>query len=176
MLGYKKLLYSKLTNSFQAGVDTLYNKCKSCGSTPSSKTPTAISTAIQKLVETPYTKCKDCGATPTAKTNSAIVTAIGKIYTDRYNAGKTEFEGKIRFIKGTVSLNGDTIPNVTRTSPYPILAFICNLNNCPIWENNEYSFNGPNWLNWVKIESDRKTFSFHYVNTPTQTFTYYILY
>ena len=89
MLGYKKLLYSKLTNSFQDGVDTLYNKCKSCGSTPSSKTPTAISTAIQKLVETPYTKCKDCGATPTAKTNSAIVTAIGKIYTDRYNAGKT---------------------------------------------------------------------------------------
>ena len=49
MLGYKKLLYSKLTNSFQDGVDTLYNKCVSCGSTPSEKTPTAIASSIQEL-------------------------------------------------------------------------------------------------------------------------------
>lgn len=48
---------ASMKTSFQAGVDTLYNKCSSCGATPSAKTPTAISTAIQK------------------------------IYTDRYNAG-----------------------------------------------------------------------------------------
>lgn len=45
------------TANFQAGVDTLYSKCSSCGATPSAKTPTAIAGAIDK------------------------------IYTDRYNAG-----------------------------------------------------------------------------------------
>lgn len=49
-----------LKNSFQAGVDVLFNKCKSRGATPSAKTPTAIASAIDK------------------------------IYTDRYNAGKAE--------------------------------------------------------------------------------------
>ena len=39
-------LNSNLKQTFQAGVDALYNKCKSCGATPGSKTPTAISSAI----------------------------------------------------------------------------------------------------------------------------------
>lgn len=30
---------NSMKSSFQAGVDTLYNKCVSCGSTPTSKTP-----------------------------------------------------------------------------------------------------------------------------------------
>ena len=58
-----KALNDKITSiqsSFQAGVDTLYNKCVSCGSTPSSKTPTAINNAIQS------------------------------IYTNRYNSGRTQ--------------------------------------------------------------------------------------
>ena len=38
-----------LKSSFQDGVDTLYNKCKSRGATPSAKTPTAIATAIDKI-------------------------------------------------------------------------------------------------------------------------------
>ena len=48
---------ASMKTSFQAGVDTLYNKCKGRGATPSAKTPTAIASAIDK------------------------------IYTDRYNAG-----------------------------------------------------------------------------------------
>lgn len=48
---------ASMKTSFQGGVDTLYNKCKSRGATPSAKTPTAIASAIDK------------------------------IYTDRYNAG-----------------------------------------------------------------------------------------
>ena len=58
-----KALNDKITSmqsSFQDGVDTLYNKCKSCGSTPSNKTPTAISNSIQS------------------------------IYTNRYNNGRTQ--------------------------------------------------------------------------------------
>ena len=46
-----------MKQSFQAGVDTLYNRCSSLGSTPTSKTPDAISTSI------------------------------GNIYTNRYNEG-----------------------------------------------------------------------------------------
>lgn len=48
---------NNIKQSFQVGVNTLYNKCISCGATPSNKTPTAIASAIMT------------------------------IYTDRYNAG-----------------------------------------------------------------------------------------
>ena len=52
-----KALNDKITSmqsSFQAGVDTLYNKCVSCGSTPSNKTPTAISNSIQSIYNNRY--------------------------------------------------------------------------------------------------------------------------
>ena len=35
--------------SFQTGVDAIYNKCVSCGVTPTAKTPEAIATAIGNL-------------------------------------------------------------------------------------------------------------------------------
>lgn len=47
--------------SFQAGVDTLYNKCSSCGATPSEKTPTAISTAIQTIYNNRYNEGINAG-------------------------------------------------------------------------------------------------------------------
>ena len=43
-----------MKQSFQNGVDTLYNKCVSCGSTPSNKTPTAISNSIQSIYNNRY--------------------------------------------------------------------------------------------------------------------------
>ena len=63
--------------SFQNGVDTLYNKCVSCGSTPTAKTPAAISTAIQS------------------------------IYTNRYNAGYNAAGGDVKHTVsvGIVSIN-----------------------------------------------------------------------
>ena len=45
---------AEIKNSFQAGVDTLYNKCKNRGATPSSKTPTAISAAIDTIYTNRY--------------------------------------------------------------------------------------------------------------------------
>ena len=50
-----------MKSSFQAGVDTLYNKCNSCGSTPSSKTPTAISNAIQSIYTNRYNSGYNAG-------------------------------------------------------------------------------------------------------------------
>ena len=50
-----------MKSSFQAGVDTLYNKCVSCGSTPTSKTPTDISNAIQAIYGNRYTEGYNTG-------------------------------------------------------------------------------------------------------------------
>lgn len=52
-----------MKSNFQAGVDTLYNKCKSCGSTPSSKTPTAISNSIQSIYTNRYNEGYNSGRT-----------------------------------------------------------------------------------------------------------------
>lgn len=45
-MGVISELSNNLKQTFQAGVDALYNKCRDCGATPGSKTPTAISNAI----------------------------------------------------------------------------------------------------------------------------------
>ena len=42
-------------NSFQNGVDKIYNKCKSLGSTPSTKTPDSIIKSIQSIYNTAKT-------------------------------------------------------------------------------------------------------------------------
>ena len=52
-----------MKQSFQAGVDTLYNKCVSCGWTPTGKTPTAISDAIQGIYGNRYTEGYNNGRT-----------------------------------------------------------------------------------------------------------------
>lgn len=43
-----------MQETFQAGVDTLYNQCVSCGATPADKTPTAIANAIQAIYTAPF--------------------------------------------------------------------------------------------------------------------------
>ena len=43
-----------MKQSFQDGVDTLYNKCVSCGQTPTDKSPTSISNAIQNIYNNRY--------------------------------------------------------------------------------------------------------------------------
>ena len=43
-----------MKQSFQAGVDTIYNKMVSCGETPSSKSPTDIANKIQQMYDGRY--------------------------------------------------------------------------------------------------------------------------
>ena len=67
-----------MKQSFQDGVDTLYNKCVSCGSTPSSKTPTAISNSIQSI----YTNRYNAGVSATKKGNAVASNVLsGKTFT-----------------------------------------------------------------------------------------------
>ena len=61
-----------MKQSFQDGVDTLYNKCVSCGSTPSNKTPTAISNSIQSIYNNRYNEGYNNG-----KEEGSSVTFLG---------------------------------------------------------------------------------------------------
>lgn len=62
------MLHIKIDNTevynlgnFQAGVDTLYNKCVGCGSTPVDRTPTAISNSIQSIYDNRYNEGYNSG-------------------------------------------------------------------------------------------------------------------
>ena len=74
-----------MNENFLAGVDTLYNKCKSCGVTPSDKTPTAIVNAIQS------------------------------IYTNRYNSGRTQGQNDVKANPNAYGVQTDTKHTVTIT-------------------------------------------------------------
>ena len=70
------------TKSFQAGVDTLYNKCVSCGWTPTGKTPTHIVEAIQGIYGNRYTEGYNNGVSATKKGNATASQVLsGKTFT-----------------------------------------------------------------------------------------------
>ena len=93
------------TANFRAGVDTLYNKCVSCGSTPSSKTPTAISNAIQSI----YTNRYNAGVSATKKGNATASQVLdGRTFTNSSSVG----------IEGTMPNRGNlnwSSSNTTKT-------------------------------------------------------------
>ena len=55
-------------NSFQAGVNVLYNKCVNCGVTPADKTPTVIANAIQVIHDNRYNEGYEDGQNASAST------------------------------------------------------------------------------------------------------------
>ena len=85
-----KLLYglnNNLTTSFQAGVDTLYNACVSCGVTPSAKTPAAISAAISAISTNRYNAGRTQGQNDVKGSPNSYGLYTGAQYTANYNAG-----------------------------------------------------------------------------------------
>lgn len=67
-----------IRSDFQAGVNTLYNKCVSCGVTPSSKTPTAIGNSIHSIYNNRY----NAGVSATKKGNATVGNVLsGKTFT-----------------------------------------------------------------------------------------------
>ena len=67
-----------MKQSFQAGVDTLYNKCVSCGQTPSDKTPTGCANGIQSIYNNRYNE----GVSATKKGNATVGNVLsGKTFT-----------------------------------------------------------------------------------------------
>ena len=84
-----------MKQTFQAGVDTLYNKCVSCGWTPTGKTPTDISNAIQGIYGNRYTEGYNNGRTQGQNDEKNNPNGYGlynktqydKNYNNGYNAG-----------------------------------------------------------------------------------------
>lgn len=59
---------TQLQTNFQTNINALYNKLVSLGSTPASKTPSAVSNAIQAINDSIYNKLVSLGQTPASKT------------------------------------------------------------------------------------------------------------
>ena len=70
--------------SFQTGVDSIYNKCSNCGSTPSAKTPAAIEISIQAI----YTNRYNSGVSATKKGTAVAGDVLsGKTFTNNSSVG-----------------------------------------------------------------------------------------
>ena len=82
-----------MKQSFQDGVDTLYNKCVSCGQTPSDKSPTAIANAIQSIYNNRYNEGRAQGQNDVKGNPNGYglytQQQYDQNYTNGYNAGKT---------------------------------------------------------------------------------------
>lgn len=59
---------TQLQTNFQTNINALYDKLVSLGSTPASKTPSAVSNAIQAINDSIYNKLVSLGQTPASKT------------------------------------------------------------------------------------------------------------
>lgn len=69
-----------LKQSFQAGVDTLYSKCSSCGATPASSTPTAVANAIQKIHDDRYNAGYNAGKNSPVSAGTYKISFSGRMH------------------------------------------------------------------------------------------------
>lgn len=83
---------SSMKSSFQDGVNTLYNKCVSCGVTPSAKTPAAISAAIANIYNNRYSAG---AANPTFKKISQLSGTFYSTSGSNRNEFATGITGKV---------------------------------------------------------------------------------
>ena len=99
--------------SFQDGVDTLYDTCVSCGSTPTDKTPTAISEAIEDIYNTRYNEGYEDGEIA-AEPEITSFTAAGATtisITSKYADYKNLVLWKNLFVKFNRISGGQYFPN-----------------------------------------------------------------
>ena len=90
--------YSDDIISFQNGVDIIYNGCVTYGSTPTSKTPNAIVTAISNI----YTNRYNNGVTDGTPSNTSKVTISLSLASGDTSGNKTV----TNTIKGIKSISG----------------------------------------------------------------------
>ena len=122
-----------MKQSFQAGVDTLYNKCVSCGSTPSNKTPTSISNAIQSIYNNRYTEGYNAGKSGKASTIFYLLVhhdgitgdarlSLTEVAYNPDNAGSLATNGILKITDGRdFSINSNNIMTVNRNGTMTII-------------------------------------------------------
>ena len=79
-----------MKQSFQAGVDTIYNKIVSCGQTPSDKSPTGIVNSIDPLLNKYRTQGQQDVINNPNNYGLYNKTQYDQNYTNGYNTGKQE--------------------------------------------------------------------------------------
>lgn len=102
--------------SFQAGVDALYNQCVSCGATPTAKTPAAIAAAIQTIFNSRYNAGVAAAKNFTLQAKvSGIIYNNGEIWSGfHHNAVITCQNGQLSY--STAEQSGGTAPITTKTT------------------------------------------------------------
>ena len=114
-----------MKSSFQAGVDTLYNKCVSCGSTPSAKTPTAIELSIGGIYTNRYNTGYNAGKSSVSNIKTFSL-SLG-LHCQWYNskgqaAGTVDYTINVRYVNGSLSSSSASKSGTSGTS----VAFSCN--------------------------------------------------
>lgn len=78
-------LVTRLTTNFQNKINAIYEKLVALGSTPSAKTPEAITNAIQAINDSIYAKLQSLGETPASKKVSDLNAKIQKLTENGYS-------------------------------------------------------------------------------------------
>ena len=94
---------NQLQTSFQNNVNTIYNNLVLLGSTPSAKTPAAITNAIQAINDSIYNKLVSLGQTPASKTVANLNAKIQAL-TEIYWYFTRTYDGTTDYITGRYDL------------------------------------------------------------------------
>lgn len=125
--------FAEMQSNFQSGVDTVYNACVSVGSTPTSKTPTAIASAISTMspptVITPLIESYVEG-----KLSTKIRIALDKKY---HTLRLSSLVAPTSAVNSVLKISGETDGATT---------VIATLTNSPFSDIKEYDVNGYSYL------------------------------
>lgn len=92
-------LVTRLTTNFQNKINAIYEKLVTLGSTPSAKTPEAITNAIQAINDSIFNKLVSLGQTPTGKTVANLNAGIQAL-TEKFWYFNRTYDGDTDFISG----------------------------------------------------------------------------
>lgn len=102
---------TQLQTNFQTNINALYDKLVSLGSTPASKTPSAVSNAIQAINDSIYNKLVSLGQTPASKTVANLNAKIQALT-------EIQWQQSLSIPKITYTESGETKTLSTREVPF----------------------------------------------------------
>ena len=92
-------IVTRLTTNFQNKINAIYEKLVTLGSTPSAKTPEAITNAIQAINDSIFNKLVSLGQTPTGKTVANLNAGIQAL-TEKFWYFNRTYDGSTDYMSG----------------------------------------------------------------------------
>ena len=132
---------TQLQTNFQTNINALYNKLVSLGSTPASKTPSAVSNAIQAINDSIYSKLVSLGQTPAGKTvanlNAKIqaLTEIFWYFTRTYDGTNDYITGRYD-LTNVAELNVLSLDSITY---WPLMIYFYNASGTTTGSKEQYN-------------------------------------